>query len=208
MSCDIQSVVQACCDNRGLNAVRLRRLYSALVQDLFSDTENLDEYREELACLRYDVTKPAANSLYIGPTFTQPGKEASNGIYVSVQEMQLEKMGIGDRMSVSADGATVTHVKKAKANVRLRIRHTDVDIALMLGESLVVYLEAIDPVLRHIPGLLSHDVMYMGEAAEDKQAPEPRYRVDVHCRVAYQLLIEVTQESHKLKKFGIAVTPS
>jgi len=208
MSANVKAMIDACCDGRGLNTVRLRRLFTVLAQDLFSDPEQLDEYREELACLKYDVENPKASQLHIGPSFVARGKDVSNGIFISVQEMRLEKVGMGDRMSVSQDGATVTYVKKAKANIRLRIRHTDIDVALMMGESMVVYFEALEPLLKHVPGLLEYDVVYMGEAGEDKPEPEARYRVDLHLRVVYQLLIEVTQESHKLKKFGIAVTAS
>lgn len=208
MSQSIQEMVTACCDGRGLNTVRLRRLFTVLTQDLFANPEAIDEYREELACLKYDLKDVSVGQLHIGPSFVSRGKDVSNGVYISVQEMRLEKVGMGDRLGVSSDGATVTYVKKAKANIRLRIRHGDPDVALMMGESMVVYFEALEPILKHLPGLLDYDVVYMGEAGEDKPEPEARYRVDLHLRVVYQLLIEVTQESHKLKKFGIAVTAS
>lgn len=205
---ELQQGIQACCDGRGLNAVRLRRLFTLLAKDLFTDPENIDEYSEQLACLKHDVNFPSGGDLYVGPTHTKQSAEGdpSAGVYVSVRQVHLDKKFLGNRWGRSPDGATVLLGKQARAHVRLRSKHPDVDIALMMGESLLVYLSALQPILTEfVPGLLSYDVVEMTEAELEKAKPENRYTVDVSVRVEYQLVVAVTQESHKLKKFGFAV---
>lgn len=202
--------VQTCCDGRGLSAVRMRRLFTLLVQELFSKADQLGEYGDELVCLHYDVETPASNNLYIGPTFTgtTEQQDPKNAVYISVHRVMLDKVGLGSRVGVSPDGATKVYVKKCTAQVRCRVRHQDVDVALMMAESLLVHFEGMRPLLLRLPGLLELDVVHMGDVTRAGSSPDTGFQVDVDVRVAYQLLVAVTEESHKLKKFGFDVTVS
>ncbi len=205
----LQDQIRCCCDGRGLSTVRLRRLFTLLIQDLFADPEGHDEWRDELVCLTYDLENPKAGDLYIGPTFTANSENPDpvQAVYISVKQLKFTSMGIGHKVGISADNATVVYGKKALAHLNIRPKHPDVDLTLMMGESILTFLEGIRPIfLRHIPGLLNYDVVQMDEVTQDKEQPDNRYKADLAVRIEYQMLIAVTEESHKLKKFGFAVT--
>ena len=55
--------IKDCCDGNGLNAARLRRLFTLFAQDLFSDSDNHDEYSEQLSCFNYNIDAPGEGDL-------------------------------------------------------------------------------------------------------------------------------------------------
>ncbi len=207
----LSDCIKSCCDRPGLNTVRLRRIFTLMVQDFFSNpVETNDEYREELACLKYS-TDPKESQLYIGPTHAVGGADRDDaaGVYISVAEMRLDKIAIGDLFYTSPDGATSYYGKKAIAHMRFRCKHQDPDVALMMAESILIYLTACRKMMgENLPGLLEYDLVALDGLESDRPKPESRFRADVSLRIVYQMVVAVTEESHRLKKFGFAVSPT
>lgn len=198
------------CARSGLSTVQLRRLFSLLMEDHFSKPANYVDYAPELACLRYDPSDKK-NQMAIGPTFTDKttSGDPAVAVFVSVKQLLVDKLAMGNRAAFLPDFSGEVQVKKSRAHVVLSHKHPDSDVAMLMAESSMTYLEAMHPlVYKLVPGLLGYECVEIGEVRADREKPQERYRCDLSVKVEYQMLITIYEESHRLKKFGFEVTLS
>lgn len=197
------------CARTGLSTVQLRRLFTLLMEDHFGNPENYIDYAEDLKCLKYDPDDPKGSTLVIGPSHTDgtTSSDPSSGVFVSVKQLLLDKIAMGNKLADLPDFSGYVQVKKARAHVMIAHRHQDSDVAMLMAESSMTYLEGLRPfVYKVVPGLLGYDVVEVGEVQQDRERPQERYRCNLSVKVEYQMLITSFEESHRLKKFGLEVS--
>jgi hypothetical protein len=198
------------CERTGLSTVQLRRLFSLLLEDHFSKPTNYVDYAAELQCLKYDPSDKK-NQMVIGPAHTDKttSSDPSVAVFVSVKQMLVEKLVMGNRAAFLPDFSGEVQVKKSRAHVVLSHKHPDSDVAMLMAESSMTYLEGMHRlVYKLIPGLLGYECVEISEVKLDREKPQERYRCDLSVKVEYQMLITIYEESHRLKKFGFEVTLS
>lgn len=198
------------CGKTGLNVARLRELFSLLARDHFASPSNYIDLDEQLKCLFYDDDS-SKNRLVIGPTFTDlvTDTDAAAGVYVSCRQMLFEKMVIANRAGWLPDFSAEVLVKKAVAHMVIACKHGDADVAILMAESMLTYLEGMRPLIYHlVPGLLDYNCVELGEVKQDRKQPQARYTAELSVKTEYQLLITAYEESHRLKKIGIDVRVS
>lgn len=198
---------QECC-RTALNASRVRALLTLLLQGLYSDANNHDvSFRDALACLKFDKSDPAASALQIGPSHTIR-KDTDQFIRVGVRNLEISKRFIGDYAGDTQDGMREVHCKVQLATIVLRHCHPQADIALLMAESSMTFLESCkDKLAKSIPGLLSMDCVTIGEVTTARPEPLAREVVDLTLKLEYQLLLEISTEDHLLKTLGLTITP-
>jgi len=199
----LQQLLSQCCGS-ALNSSRLRTLLTLLLQKLYEDPNNHEaSFAEALKCLKFDPDKSSKGGFQIGPSHSVH-KDTDIFIRVAVRRVEIQKNFLGDYGGSTEDGKSDMMVKRQTATITLRHSHPDADIALLMAESSMTFLEAMKRhLLSSVPGLLSLECIELGEVTTSRPEPILREIVDLTLRMEYQLLISVSEESHLLKNFGL-----
>lgn len=193
------------CKCLALNSVRLRTLFTLLLQHLYTIPCHADGFGDALACLQFDPENPKKGDLQIGPSHVID-KDSDQFIRIAVKNSRFEQRYIGNQAGFSEDEATDYLAKHVFATLAIRHAHPNPDIALLMAESSLTFLEAMKKqLLENVAGLLNLNCEGLGEVITARPEPISREVVDLTVSVEYQLVIAVSEESHRLKKIDLTL---
>lgn len=195
------------CMDEPLNGANLRTIFLLLTRAHFSDPANHGYLEETIGCFKYDdddklSTLPVELSYVYDPEKTSP----IPAVYVGMdQGMQFRRTDMDDKSATFSDNSGFESAKLAVTSLSIIHLARTMDQALLLAESSAAFYMGIRESLKLQLGLSSFDVLSLSPAALAGKAPERYFRVDLQCALAFNFVVSVNIESHRLKKFAISL---
>lgn len=220
MSCGVEQAARTffdCVYEDPWTPMNVRRLFTSATQVHWS---NPDHHLgtgdgDTLGCIQWvpgetpDVDEPAFGGvptderLTVTSIFTFDEKNPQQGVYVGTGDMSLEKKMLNNLSAVSKDNATETFLHVASIAVTFKHIHRDPDIALAMANSTNVFLYAMRKELKQHPHFMGFDPVAQSQPTQIEKSAERYFSVDLAWQFEFNYMVDVTLESHRLKKYGI-----
>lgn len=197
------------CMRQPLGSVTLRRFFLMLMRAHWSDPDNHGTLSDLLGCMVYS-DPPEKSKL---PIFLSHDYDPSQGsripsIYVAINQFRLAKVALGNEAGYNEDNSARTELKRCDAEVRVAHRAMSADQALLMAESGAALLQGVHKDIAGNLDLLDFQVNGWTDALRREQGETRYFQVDLTCSVAFNFLVQIETESHRIKKFGLKVNAS
>lgn len=190
----------------------LRRIFTLLLQYLFSDSSRLAEYSEALECRTYDSDKNNTKISISPTTVVDPGDtENIPGILVQAGDdgMQFEPAGLTSDVNESTDYASHEEVWKTTVQMQFVCRDKDADVAGIMSDAVMLFLVALRPKLfRTLSWLREFDPVSVTEPKIaknelDDTSTDRWYESVASVKITAEYRVYVAEESRRLKDFSL-----
>ena len=185
----------------------LRYFFVMLLQRHFSNAADYGKYTDVMACTTYNLEDPDRSELPVGLAFGSPEISASaRGVRIFMQDFTFQPAQIGMETSYSQDNATIYTTKKAVGTLNIVVSHENAEIAHMLAESVIPFLEGTRIMWMDLFHITAFNTIGLG--GQRKQIPAPGdklFQATVTCQIQCQIITALTEESLRLKKISFDV---
>lgn len=187
----------------------LRSFFLQLCQHHFSNAANYGIYEDQLKCLTFNPEDPDNSELPVKLAFGSPSTGGSGpGVLIYLQDFKFESRAIGMEHGYSEDYSTIITTKKAVGSLRISVEHPSPEIAHLLAESLVIFLETTRIYWMEPFHLEQCHVVSLEGIERRSNAPENLYRTVVSVLIQGPIIMALAQESLRLKKVKVELTPT
>ncbi|MCQ2172141.1 MAG: hypothetical protein MJZ17_05255 [Bacteroidales bacterium] len=190
----------------------IKRIFTLLVQYLFSDKDRLSGLSEALACRTYSSDK-SETGLNIAPaTVIDPGgTEVVPAILIQASNdgVKFEKIAMDPSVHESPDYASNTEVWKCDVVLQFRCLDRNGDVSGMMADALMLFLTSLRRgLLGRVPWLKEYVPVEITEpklikSEIDDTSSDKWYESIVAVQITYIYSVFVATESKRLKDFSL-----
>lgn len=190
----------------------IKRIFTLLVQYLFSDKDRLAGLSDALACRTYSSNQ-AETGIHIAPaTVVDPGDtEVVPAILIQASNdgVKFEKLAIDPSAHETPDYASNTEVWKCDAVLQFRCLDRDGDVAGLMADALMLFLTSLRRgLLERVPWLKEYVPVEITEPKMmksdiDETSADKWYESIVAVQISYIYSVFVSTESKRLKDFSL-----
>jgi hypothetical protein len=201
------------CDNISLDDCRslplspfvLRRMFTLMIRQHYSNPSNFGVLKEQLGCFRYaeDGKGRSSGTLRVDPAFTNKFWEEASvpSVHVSINDMTFTPAYVANQNGFSDDNASVNLQWPATTQVQVSHIAEEYDQAFMLAESTLIFLCGISYAAYEQFQLSALIPQQITKPVLVERTPTA-YRSDTVFTIGFQYGVTVSHESHRLKKMS------
>lgn len=184
----------------------LRRIFLLLMRFHFSDSNNYGDLRDVLKNLIWtEVPETTAMDVELMGVFNPSILVRRPAVYVGFQNMKFNKNVVGDYAGQSADTSAHYLVKTVDTQLVVRSVAQDEDMVSAMSDTALAFLFGMRDMLfnKLRPQMRSLDVTAMEDPKLVEKSPERRFQCDVITTLNFNYTIDVSLESHPVKKIAM-----
>jgi len=199
------------CLHKPWHAVTLREMFTSALKVHYMDPIHHREAvgGDYLDCVVYDEHEQVERSkrITVAPMHTFDENHAVPGVYVGTSpQMANSKQVLDNYGHDSPSSAAQQYTMRASCPILFKHIHRSADVALLMATSTSVFLSALRVHLKGHPDFLQFDPMAHTDASLLKSGPEKHYGVDLAWNLSFNYRVQISLESHRLKKFGLMIS--
>ena len=192
------------------SAYDIRKVMLINTQFHWSDPRNHGGQEQALAGVVYNFTEPALSTCAVRTAEELIEDETRDpGIYIGQADMTLERLAIGSmNLGTLSDNSATHQGWKCSLILKAAHIHQDLETAVRMGESTMMFWSFIGPVVVRRMGLEGFYPMGLAQPQKVSKAPVRAYRVDLTVQFRYIWAVTTYYESHRLKLLLSTVNPT
>ena len=193
-----------------LDVINMRRIFLLMMRLHYSDAGNYGSYADDLSGLIWHERDDSPLLVDLLHVYNWDRPSPRPALYVGFDSYDFKSSGINSDSGENEDGSQEYKTKIVSTNLILRHVAAGADVCQLMAENSVSFLEGTRPFLLNRlrnSGLLKFDASKIGEVQLREKSPDRHFTVDAICPLAFNFVITTNIESHRIKKFALALRP-